>query len=353
MGKIKKTNFLYFILPILLSIAIIASILYFLPAHDQIINIKQLPIDTPVPPQLYSSSYQLIGTGNRLGTYYPLGKIFADYFNQNLPNSNYSFKVVETNGSVDNVNLIEDGSLLLGMAESRIASEVYKKNKEASKIRVVWPLWLDVVHVLKTPETYEDVNIFPGKFRGFMGQKDSSTLRTSQEILEALENPRTNYLINNNEVIPSLATGKIGFAVIQAGMPNSTVADAILFNKCSIYSFSKEEIDKIVKNVSTSKHIAIPEKTYGSNQKEINTIAIPNILIANEDAPAELIESMVSLLIKNSSRLKLRYSTLESLPTTTSEVKKIFEELEIPLHEGVINYLNSKGAKENKEEEIE
>jgi TRAP transporter TAXI family solute receptor len=341
MAKMQKSNILYFVLPILISVIVICLILFFLPAHDQITRIKQLQVETPLPPQLYSSSYQLIGTGSRLGTYYPLGRIFADYFNQNLAELNQSFKIIETNGSVDNVNLIEDGSILLGMAENRIANEVYLKNKDNSNLRVVWPLWVDVVHVLKTSDDFEPSDVFPGKLRGFMGQSNSSTLRTTQEILNALESPRTNYLINSNEVIPSLAAGKIGFAVIQAGMPNSTVADAILFNQCSIYSFAPEEISKILKTVSTSRSIVIPHKTYGSKQGDVNTIAIPNILIARADAPTELIESIVSLLVKNSSRLKLRYSTLETLPTDLEEVKSIFADLDIPLHSGVEKYLSS------------
>jgi TRAP transporter TAXI family solute receptor len=344
MAKTQKSNMLYFVLPILLCLIVICLVLFFLPAHDQITRIKQIEVEKPIPPQLYSSAHQLIGTGNRLGSYYPLGKIFADYFNQNLSSydqrfSNQNFKIIETNGSVDNVSLVEDGSILLGMAENRIVNEVYIKNKETSNLRVVWPLWVDVVHVLKTPEVYEPSDTFPGKLRGFMGQSNSSTLRTTQEILNALERPRTNHLIGSNEVIPSLAAGKIGFAVIQAGMPNSTVADAILFNQCSLYSFSPEEISKILEKVTTSRSITIPEKTYGANQSAINTIAMPNVLVTRADASADLIEAMVALLVKNTSRLKLRYSTLETLPTSLSEAESIFNELDVPLHPGVERYL--------------
>jgi len=44
----------------------------------------QLKFETPMPPQLYSSSFQLLATGNCLGTYYPAGHIMADWFHPTL-----------------------------------------------------------------------------------------------------------------------------------------------------------------------------------------------------------------------------------------------------------------------------
>lgn len=341
MEKLQRTNIVYFMLPIFVAIGLIAVLFYFLPAHEQMTQIERLEVEAPIPPQLYSSSYQLIGTGNKLGTYYPLGKILAEYFNNNLNigDTDSVFKAIETNGSVDNVKLLETGNILLGMSESRIVKESHLKDPNNSKLRLVWPLWYDIVHVLKTPEKYENKNLFPGRLRGFMGQEHSSTLRTSEEILKALKSPRSNFPLNSNEVISALSSGRIGFAVIQAGMPNTTVADAVLFNNCSLYSFSNEEIDKILKQVSTSKSFIIPPKTYGAQQELAQTIAIPNVLVASADTPADTINILASLLVNGSMRMKQRYSTLETLPVEVSEGEKILKDLGVPLHEGTIEFL--------------
>ncbi|OQB50579.1 MAG: hypothetical protein BWY02_00406 [bacterium ADurb.Bin157] len=341
MEKLQRTNIVYFMLPIFVAIGLIAGLFYFLPAHEQMTKIERLEVEAPIPPQLYSSSYHLIGTGNKLGTYYPLGKILADYFNNNtnINETDSVFKAIETNGSIDNVKLLEAGNILLGMSESRIVKEAYLKDSKNSKLRLVWPLWYDIIHVLKTPEKYENKDLFPGRLRAYLGQEHSSTLRTSEEILKALKSPRSNFPLNSNEVIPSLSTGRIGFAVIQAGMPNTTVADAILFNNCALYSFSDEAIDKILKQVSTSKSFIIPARTYGAQQETVQTIAIPNVLVASADTPAETVNMLTSLLVKGSMRMKLRYSTLETLPVDIADGERILKELEIPLHEGTIDFL--------------
>ena len=340
-NKDKRNNTLFFIIPLLAIISIIVLIFDFIPAHEKMSEIERTDIEAPIPPQMYSSSHQLIGTGNRLGTYFPMGNVLAEVFNKDLNENGSVFKAIETNGSMDNIALLEANQITLGMSETRIAEEAYAgRDSNGTKLRAVWPLWYDVVHIVKTPEKYESQKVFPGIRKSFMGQKGSSTLRTTQEILKALNQRRTNEEVHSSEVISKLSADKLGHAVIQAGLPNKTVTEALMFHDCALYSFSDEELNKIIPAVSSSQRYTIQAKTYGDKQEAVNTIAIPNLLVATEDTPNEYINIILETLINNTKRLKNRYSQLKTLPTNPEEAEEILNKLKMPTHSGTIAYLS-------------
>ncbi|NCB40323.1 MAG: hypothetical protein EOM80_16310, partial [Erysipelotrichia bacterium] len=216
----------FFFWPVCLLASILALLMLSISEPDQ------QQVETPIPPQLYSSAFQLIGTGNRLGTYYPAGCILTDWFNSHFAEKGGILKAVETNGSIDNVRLLKEKRLLLGMAESRIVKETCL-GEASSTLRLVWPLWNDVVHIVLPPVGNKPFDEeFPGNRRGFPGQKNSSTYRTSCEIFAAFGFAAHKISLNlqPDMVFDSLTKDEIGFATIQAGMPNRTVSDALIFH---------------------------------------------------------------------------------------------------------------------------
>ena len=289
-------------------------------------------VKPPEPPNMYSSSKYVIGTGNKLGTYFPAGQILANYFTSQQENSKGGFVAEQTNGSMDNIYLMQTKRIHFGMSESRIAKEAYLNYKD---IRIVWPLWVDVVQILQPPEDVAPNYVFPGSGTAFLGQKYSSTARTSREILQSLGlslNIEAN--IPNESVIDSLSEGKLGFAMIQAGIPNRTVANSLVFYRCQLVSFSQEQLELIKKNVATSVNFTIPAGYYDDSQPKISTIALPNVLFATKDTPNELVEYVVENLISGCEKLKGRFKTFETIPTEKETILKIIEKTGVPLHDG-------------------
>ncbi len=329
----RSGNMPAFAWPFFLLIAVIALLLLSAPEQQE-------KIEAPLPPQLYSSAYQLIGTGNRLGTYYPAGNVLADWFNSHLDENGGVFKAVETNGSIDNVRLLLQGRLMMGLVESRIAKETYEANASSS-LRLIWPLWHDVVHLVKTPERFEPSTSFPGRLRGFLGQKNSSTFRTSREILAALD-----YSVAENgvefspdSVLNALATGKIGFATIQAGIPNRTVSDALIFHDCTLVNLSQQQIQKILSKVATARQYSLPAGFYGDSQPSIQTIGLPNVLVTTDKTPAETVELITDILARASTHLKMKHQVIAAIPNSPEKALAILEETGVPLHDGVRNWL--------------
>ena len=294
-------------------------------------------VSAPVPPHLYSSSQQVIGTGNKLGTYFPGGQLLAKWFNDHVDKSGGSFKAFETNGSIDNVKLLNSKIIQFGMAEARIVKEAYKEN---SNIRVVWPLWVDVVQIIRPPQKFVPDYVFPGDNRGFWGQKNSSTARTTKEILDALKiNSKPSKYIPMNSIISYVGDGKLGFAMIQAGIPNHSVSDSLLFYNCELISFTPEQLDLIRSKVSTSMNYRLPAGYYKEDQPEINTIALPNVLVSTTETSPELVEFVAEMVLSGSQKLKGRFKAFETVPQNKESIVKILGETGVPLHEGTRRWL--------------
>ena len=325
-----------FIWPIALVMALLAILLLAVPEPPR--------AEAPVPPQLYSSSFQLIATGNRLGTYYPVGSILSKWINSQL-GSEGVFKPVETNGSIDNVRLVTQGKAFLAMAESRIIKENLAENA-SSPLRLVWPLWNDVVHILRAPERFDPGDTFPGRSNVFLGQINSSTRRTSLEIIEAMGQYRrkTSVEIPPEAVLTSLANGHIGYAAIQAGMPNRTVSDAVLFHECSLVSLSAAEIEKVVAKVSTARPVTIPAGFYGDTQLEVQTIGLPNMLIASVDTSEEAVGLVIDSMLKGAAHLKLHHQAFGNIPVDPALALSIMQEVGVAVHPGTLNWIAKNSA---------
>ena len=306
-----------------------------------IITIMEEDVDdqvfVPLPPNLYSSSQHIIGTGNKLGTYFPAGQLLTKWFNNHLDKKGGSFKAYETNGSIDNIALLKDKKIEFGMVEARIAKEAYEKD---TNIRVVWPLWFDVVQILKPPNDLVPNYVFPGEDLGFWGQSNSSTARTTGEILSSLGvNVKHGRILSPDSVIGLIGEGKLGFAMIQAGIPNHSISDSLVFYNCGLVSFDSNQINNICKNVSTSVKFTIPAGFYNDEQPEINTIALPNVLLTTSDSSPELVEFVTKMIVDGCPKLSGRFKTFETVPSDREAIVKILGETGIPLHEGTRQWL--------------
>lgn len=333
----------FFVWPLLLLVCV-AALLMLATAPPEAADAP------PVPPQLYSSTYQLLGCGNRLGTYFPAGQALAEWFNAHLAvsQSGGAFKAIETNGSVENVILLNQKRILLGMAESRIISE-YQAENASTAMRLVWPLWNDVLHLVSSPENTKNKIPFPGETRNYYGQTNSSTSRTSSEVLRALghSDRHSSFDLPPEEVMPSLFRGQIGFATIQAGIPNKTVSDALVFNECGLISLREDQLAKVLPRVASARRFVIPAGLYGENQGETITVGLPNMLVASNDASPAIIEKIVELLTAGQTHLRLKHQALAEIPVDVENALEMMKDTGVEIHEGTLAFIKKRRMAES------
>ncbi len=298
-------------------------------------------VETPVPPHLLPSSYQLLATGNRLGTYYPTGHIMVDWLNSHLGGGKEVFKTVETNGSVDNVKLLAEKKVLLAMVESRIVKEA-AAGADGASLRLVWPLWPDVVHLVLAPGIVEPD--FSALEVGFLGQTNSSTFRTSREIFSTMGVEPRGAPLSTERVLAELSAGKIQFAVIQAGIPNRTVSDALIFHNCSLMNLNEDLQQKLMQNVSTSWQFDLPAGYYGDRQALTHTLGIPNVLVTTAEASDDVIERITEMLCRASQSLRIRHQAFADVPGNFAQARAVLDEIAVPVHPGALRWLEKLSA---------
>lgn len=301
-------------------------------------------IEIPQPPELFSSNLRQLGTGNKLGTYYPVGKILVKWLNEQTIGQDTQFKNTETNGSIDNIRLLKNKSLFFAMAESRIALESYEginTNSKFKDLRLIWPLWPDVIQIVCASGTNIKSMSDLSNSKGFLGQKKSSTFRTSSEILNCygLSPDRIMANIAPSQVLKHLASRKIDFAVVQAGIPNLTISDALIFSGCSLVGFSSEDINKLTKHVSTSRKTSIAAEYYDITQSQVNTLGIPNALWTRKDISSETVELLVQIIVKSLPQLSLQHKAATDIPSDPELAFNKMQRLGVPIHAGTLNYL--------------
>lgn len=329
-----------FIWPTLLILLIVSILLLAInPNQDEALE----NIEIPQPPEMFSSNLRQLGSGNKLGTYYPVGEILVKCLNTELDEDN-PLKNAETNGSIENIKLLKSKSLYIAMAESRIALENYEGKHNNSKfddLRLVWPLWPDIVQILCASGTQiKSVNDL-ATAKGFLGQKNSSTLRSSSEILRSYGITPNNVMldIEPSEVLTQLSDQNIDFAVIQAGIPNLTISDALIFRGCSLISFTSDDILRLKKVVSTSRLTSIPAQYYDIDQPNINTLGIPNALWTRKDVSSETVELIVKTLIEGLPRLRIQHKATVDIPSDPELAFNKMQRIGVPIHGGTLNYL--------------
>lgn len=294
-------------------------------------------VETPLPPQLYSSSYQLLATGNRLGTYYPAGHILVDWFNRNLEGTEEIFRAIETNGSIDNISLLKERRVALAMVESRIVQEACRAEPEVD-LQLVWPLWSDVVQLVRSPElasaSLADLD------SGFFGQLNSSTFRTTEEIFSSFNLQPLRSNVSPDQVLGELASGRIKFAMIQAGIPNRTVSDALIFHDCSLVDFDEELQKRLLPKISSALPVMIPAGYYGEKQPAVRTFGIPNMLVATSKTSSATIELICELISKSASTLNIRHQAFAQVPSDAKLALSVMRETGVPIHPGTLAWLN-------------
>ncbi|MBI3037932.1 hypothetical protein HYY75_02615 [bacterium] len=268
----------------------------------------------PLPPTLYSSSRFLFGTGNRLGTYYPVGKIIVEWLNDNL--------------------------------EAFLGEKDYL-NRNFPELRAIWPLWPDVVHFLISQNNIgvEFQNLIRKK--GFLGQSKSSTLRTGREILSfyGLDSQDIEVSLDPNFVVESLKSGEISFALIQAGIPNLTVSDMLVFNGCGILGLPRDDIASLCTSIHAAMPVNISNGYYREDIPAIGSIGFSNLLLCRDDLPKEVVEKIIDLTLQGYGYLKVKHAAVSAIPADANAALQILIRQGIPVHEGVNEFIKRQGNK--------
>lgn len=282
-------------------------------------------------------------TGGTSGVYYPLGVALSEIYADGIDGSRT--QVQATRASVENLNLLAEGSGEIAFALGDSVALAWEGNEEAGfpaaltglrAIAAIYPNYVQIVaDTASGVETLEDL---PGRSIS-VGAPASGTELNARAIFEAAgltyeDMGRLEYLpfaesaelIKNRQLDSTLQSAGLGVAFIQ---------DLSATHEINIVSIPAEIVESIGAPYVPA---VIPAGTYNGQDEDVPTAAIGNILVSHENVSEEMAYEMTRLLFENLDRMQAAHGAANDI-----DINAAVEGLPIPLHPGAERYYREQG----------
>ena len=295
-----------------------------------------------------------IATASTGGTYYPVGVGIATISSLML-SKKYSmiFTAITTAGSKENVDSVDKGEVDFAIIQGLLGSMAWQgkgvyTNKAKKNLRSISMLWQNVEqfviykNLAKTGNINDMKNLYG---RGFsIGKRNSGSKVSAETILHMLNIDNTKMdleFLTYSAGVEALKHSKVSAVNIPSGIPVSTVRDAynsLGSDNITILEFSDSDLNKIRSSYPVWSRFIIPSGTYPGQDRNISTIAQPNLLVVNKDTPEETVYQLTKTIYEN-----LPFLNIVHKSTSKMSLKRAVEGLPMPLHAGAVRYYREMG----------
>ncbi|MFD1914210.1 TAXI family TRAP transporter solute-binding subunit [Halodurantibacterium flavum] len=293
-----------------------------------------------------ASAYELsIATGGTGGVYYPYGGGLAELINRHVEGHTASAEV--TGASVENMALISRGDSDIATVLADTAYAAYngtdpfaeRPMPETRALASIYPNAVQLVVLADSPiNSLADLR---GQ-RVSVGAPGSGTEVNAQALLEAngiTYDDFTAERLNFNETADALRDGDIVAGFWSVGPPTSSIMNLAATRSIRIIPISDEEIAAAVELEPVFSAYTLAAGTYDGMTEDVQTIAIPNVLVVHEDMEEELAYEITRVLFERVDELIAIHPAAND---TTVEFS--LSSTPVPLHPGAIRYYQEIGA---------
>ncbi|MBS4462394.1 MULTISPECIES: TAXI family TRAP transporter solute-binding subunit [unclassified Facklamia] len=285
----------------------------------------------------------VIGTGGTAGTYYVVAAAMANAVNQNSDLVNVI--VQPTNGSLENLNLVHNGDIQMGMSNSDgvyFAANGTNTYESVGKLNIkgLMSLYMSAGQMATLRksgiETYADLK---GK-KVVLGPQGTTIVEMSKAILRAYnidpEKDITPFYLSFDEGLQKLTDGEIDATFFVAGVPTSAMINATSTNDIRLVDISDEIVKTISEKYSYYKPYVIPGGTYKGIDEDVNSFKIMTEVFIGADVPEEIAYEFVKQALEHldeykESHVVAKEISLEQVAKTSAELhpgaKKYYEEV--------------------------
>ncbi len=296
----------------------------------------------------------IIATASTGGTYYPVGVGVATIASLKLAKKyKMTFSAITSAGSGENVDMIDKGEVDFAILQGLFGSMAWQgtgkyEGHPRKNLRSVSMLWQNVEQFVvyndyaKTGNIMDIKNLYGENFS--IGKRNSGTRVSGETILGAVGIDPTKMNLQFMGYGPSstsLQDGKIKGMNIPSGVPTSAVTNAfatIGADKISILEFSDENIKKIQKAYPVWTPYTIKAGSYPGLNKDIHTVAQPNLLVVTKDTPDEVVYLLTKTMYENLPFLNSVHKATKAMAIT-----KAISGLPMPLHPGAAKFYKEQG----------
>ena len=297
---------------------------------------------------VFSAEFITIGTGGVTGTYYPTGGAICRQVNKMKKETKIRCSVESTDGSVYNINTINNGELDFGIAQSDLVYQAFrglgefKGSKQVKKLKSVMAIYPELLALV----TREDANItsitdVKGK-RINLGNIGSGNETTAMTVLKANKIKKSDLdlagALKAAEMPDALRDNKIDGYFYMIGHPNPNIKDATNSVDTRIVPLEGKAIDSLIKKYPYYAKAQIAEGLYKGVTSPINTFGVKAVLVTSDDVSEKAVYTVVKAILEN-------FDTFKKLHPAYNHItkKSLLDGLSAPLHEGAKRYFKEAG----------
>jgi TRAP transporter TAXI family solute receptor len=283
-----------------------------------------------------------LGTASIGGTYFIYGGVVANLLTEK---TGINVSTQQTQGPNQNVILMEDGRIELGMTTMGVALHGWNgtgwaKGKKYTNMRALFPMYDTPFHFVTTDKsginTVKDLN---GKNVG-VGPKAGTPGTYFPMIFDALGVKPTIRYGGASDMASQLGDGLLDAFAFAAGLPISAFSELEAQRPVRFFGFTDEQVAAITKKMPELSPAVIPKGTYNTLKEDQKTVGMYNFFIAHKELPDEVAYNIVKAVLENNKRMVQGHSAAtETVPTNAD--KNTF----LPFHPGALKYYKEKGIK--------
>ncbi|HPJ26320.1 MAG TPA: TAXI family TRAP transporter solute-binding subunit [Synergistaceae bacterium] len=288
-------------------------------------------------------------TGSTGGTYYPVGTIFANHFNQALLKDGVKWSAQSSGGSTENLDMLNKGEAEMAIAMCNLTGFAYTgtnryEGKEYPNLRYVFGLWPEAsqfVYAKNSGITGWDT--LKGK-KIAVGPPASGTEFSTRVVLKGLAGLTFDDIVPEylgySEAGQAIQNGRIDAALLEAGIPTSAVTELYAGRtEVDMLPIEGELLEKLVAEAPWYAPVVIPAETYPKQDKDVPLVGVKCALLASPKLEAELVYKMLQVV----------YADKENFLKEHAVFYKVDFENPLaglygaPLHAGAVKFYQEKG----------
>ena len=286
----------------------------------------------------------VILTGSTSGVYYPLGNALSSIFIKSIPGARSNVQV--TQGSVENLRLLEAGDGELAFSLGDTVSAAWKGNTEAgfgaplTKLRGVAAIYHNYIQLVASEasgaKTLADLK---GK-RVSVGPKQSGTELNARAIFAAAgvtyaDFARTDYLPFGQSA-KMIEKGDLDATLQSAGLGVNSIRHLSTAMPIRLLPIPKDTVIKIGDPAYIPS--VIPARIYEGQPEDVETAAVVNFLVTREGLSADTVYAMTKAIFGNLGQLAQTHPAARGI-----SVKDATTGMPLPLHPGAERYYREIG----------
>ncbi|MDH4035082.1 MAG: hypothetical protein OEV80_14930, partial [candidate division Zixibacteria bacterium] len=255
----------------------------------------------------------VIATGPEGSIYAEIGKMAS----QLSQNSNVNVRDSITNGSQQNLRMLDSGKVRFALTQQDALVEHLRHDSE-STIQVIKPIFEEYLHILvrsqfniQRASQFRDLRIFPGL-------PGSGTKSTTQGLFNTLGISSGQYThredVSLDEVEGLFRADELDVATYVDGLGNDLVKDLMRARVAHLYSLDHDARKQITIGRSKDKRTgiyirSIPARTYANQSSDIHAISVPVLLVTTRNEDSALVSGVVTLINAATAELENRDSS--------------------------------------------